>query len=169
MEQFAGKWLVDHNLSSPQEPLLRAMGKQWWQTRVIKYVDEDFEIVHSLNGDRHCFHKNVRLFLTSGVLNMLKSTIMKLIDIPFHELTYKHTFIQNEKKHFPDDMKGFGDCEALTTCNLKQNTFSIRWHLKCGLLVATHSLPNPNEFRIDMVLTHPNGDQVQVFKIYKRI
>lgn len=171
MDGFSGQWVIDHAASSSQEPLLRGLGKSYWQTIVINWVDEDFNLLYEQKDTKHVFHKRVRLYLSDGVLKKLKNTVARLIPIPMTELTYEHTFTQNEEQSFKDDAKGFGECKAITSCNEANTTFTIRWQLKdlSALMIATHSLPNPNEFRIDMKLMKKVGEKpIEVFKVYRR-
>ncbi len=165
-DQFTGNWVLDHALSSSQKPLLEAMGKPAWQIWVVNDADEDFELKHFLNSkNAHCFTKNVRMFLNSTFL----SVVSALTTIPFTEIKYDHTFEANGTKvHYKNDKKEFGECDSITTYSVANNTFTIRWQLKCGLLIAVHSLPTPTQFRIEMVLKRPVLPDVKVCKVYNR-
>jgi hypothetical protein len=166
VENFNGKWVINHDLSTSQKPLLEAMGKPMWQIYVINDADEDFELIHTLNAKNvHCFTKNVRMFLNSKFLTVIAT----LITIPFNEFQYNHCFEANGLKvHYPNDKKDFGDCDAITTYNSTNNTFTIRWQLKYGLLTAVHSLTDLNQFRIDMNLKRPKVPEINVSKVYNR-
>jgi hypothetical protein len=166
VENFNGKWVINHDLSTSQKPLLEAMGKPMWQIYVINDADEDFELIHTLNAKNvHCFTKNVRMFLNSKFLTVIAT----LITIPFNEFQYNHCFEANGVKvHYPNDKKDFGDCDAITTYNSNNNTFTIRWQLKYGLLTAVHSLTDLNQFRIDMNLKRPKVPEINVSKVYNR-
>lgn len=167
---FSGKWLINHDLSSEQKPLLKAMGRADWQISVIDKAQEDFELIHEVqekNGKMYnVFTKNVRMFLNSSFLTI----ISKLIQIPFTEIKYNHTFTENKKTHYQNDEKGFGECESIVTYNPTKNVFTIRWLLKCGILICNHSLPDNDTFRIDMTLKQDtNSKDLCVHKVYKRI
>lgn len=169
MEAFAGSWVVNPKTTTSQEPLLKAMGKPAWQIYAINMVQEDFQLQHSKEDSplRHIFHKHVKLSLADGIL---KQTIGRLFTLPFTEMEYDHTFIQNEKQKFPDDLKGFGDCETFTSVNEEKRTFTIRWQLKTlnGLLIATHQLISDDEFLITMTFQKPKQPIVSVQKGYVR-
>lgn len=167
--QFSGKWQIDHALSSSQKPLLEAMGRAKWQIYVIDGADEDFELIYEekVKNEKkvHTFTKNVRVFLNSSVLTIMS----KVFPIPFNEIKYNHTFVHGTKVHYKDDIKGFGECDSVTTYNAEHNTFTIRWYLNCGLLTAFHSLEKPNQFRIDMKLECRDRPDIVVYKVYRRV
>lgn len=170
MAGFSGNWIIDHKSSSSQKPLLIAMGKPKWQIGVVDGAEEDFELRCDIKTNQagkqyYVFTKNVRMFLNSTFL----SIVSKLFSIPFNEIKYNHVFEANGKPfHYENDKKDFGICDAITTYNSTLNIFTIRWQLQYGLLIATHSLPNVNQFRIDMILKRPNQLDVNVHKIYIR-
>jgi hypothetical protein len=169
-DKFTGNWVIDHAKSDSQKPLLEAMKKPSWQIYVINDADEDFELLHFeqvVNSKKtHCFTKNVRMFLNSSVLSVLSA----IVNIHFNEIKYNHSFEANGAKvHHLDDKKGFGECDSITTYNSSNNTFTIRWQLKTGLLIAVHSLPTDDQFRIDMTMKRAGGvPDVQVCKVYTR-
>jgi hypothetical protein len=167
---FNGNWVIDHNLSSPQKPLLVAMGKPKWQIGVVDDAEEDFELFCDVKTNKtgkqfYVFTKNVRMFLNSTFL----SVVSKLFSIPFNEIKYNHVFEANGRPfHHENDKKDFGICDSITTYNAVSNTFTIRWQLRYGLLIATHSLPHYNQFRIDMILKRLDKPDITVHKIYNR-
>jgi len=160
---FTGRWSVDLACSTSQQALLRAMGKPSWQISLVDKAREDFLLLeYTSETAQPCFEKDVRMFLDSDFLAFISA----LIHVPVNEISYRHVFrVQEHKQHWPEDSKGFGDCESLTTFP-SPDCFIIRWYLKCGVMKAVHTVSG-DTFTMQITLTTKSG-QTSATKLYRR-
>lgn len=183
MKPLTGVWKLKRELSSPQQNVMRAMGRPNWQADVVDQADEDFFMLHfavrpaglpESAPPLHLVDKRVTIELQQQFLQLVKG----LAD--FTKLHYEHKLSANGKevKH-PDDEKGFGPCVSVCSvgpgegsrCPKGQDVFLIRWYLRRGLLKVFHFVDEND--RLHAVLQfHPaaaGGVVVSASKVYERV
>jgi hypothetical protein len=149
------------------------MERPRWQIKVGDGADENIRLIHCTeqlpSGKQiYYFDKKVNIYLKSSLLTILSKLALK--KIPFNEVNYHHNIYcgGKEQSHL-DDSKQFGDCTSRTTWSTIDNSFTIRWYIKNGLLKVVHTTPSENEFKCSMTFTNKKAEVTIAHKVYDRI
>jgi len=167
---LTGKWKLNLEKCTSQTDLLKAMGRPPWQIWVIDKANEDFNLCHfkrpSKSGlDLHYFEKHVVIYLDSSILKVLSS----LFRVDTDKVRYQHKLVANNKPaHHADDEKQFGECSSITSWDDNDSGFTIRWHLKRGLLKVSHHVNADDQLVVTMDLTGAHGKVTSATKVYDR-
>jgi len=171
-ELFTGCWDIDHKLSTPQSEFLKAMGRPYWQRVAVDKANERFRLIHFIaqqgNHKLHMFDKDVKIFLTNGLVKMLS----KMTSIEFDKVDYSHRLTCNGKEvDHKDDEKRFGDCKSRTTweSDMGKQGFVIRWYLNQGLLKVFHYISDQGNFTMVMTFTDGKTQKAtSATKVYRK-
>lgn len=170
---ITGYWKLDREKSASQKEVMKIMGRKWYEIRIIDHVDEHFMLkLFDVPNKIPKLTMKAKLFVRLEVLKRFPK-------IPVKNMSYNHVLNANPKtlQHHPDDAKGFGDCESLSTWDEKTGTFTINWIMTRGVtksgkkltsvLRVDHRLRSDNE--LEAVMHIEWGDEeATCTKVYNR-
>jgi hypothetical protein len=155
-------WVLNREDTAEQKPLLRAMGRPFWQQY---FIDDTEETFHLSVTPGPTITKDVTIVLCNSVFTAMRRMTFGVI--PFDTVHYKHHFLADGsvQKHTPD-RKGFGKCHSITTVT-SNGGILMKWFLSNGILRVHHEVLQ-KQLHVKLEFTDKHERTTAGLKIYDR-